>query len=99
MRAVSMRCAGIIDRYPPPRKCHDPVPSLPHSLASLSLHRRQEGESRMFRADGEPPLSELLADPVLQLLLKGDGISLDDLRKLIDDLRERRPPDNPPEKG
>jgi len=53
----------------------------------------------MFRADGEPPLSELLADPVLQLLIKRDGISLDDLRKLIGDLRERRPPDKPPEKG
>ena len=61
--------------------------------------RRQERESRMFRADGEPPLSELLADPVLQLLIKRDGISLDELRKLINDLRERRPPDKPPEKG
>jgi len=53
----------------------------------------------MFRADGEPPLSELLADPVLQILIKRDGISLDELRKLINDLRERRPPDKPPEKG
>jgi hypothetical protein len=53
----------------------------------------------MFRADGEPPLSELLADPVLHLLIKRDGISLDQLRKLIDDLRERRLPVRPPEKG
>ena len=53
----------------------------------------------MFRADGEPPLSELLADPVLQLLLKGDGISLDELRKLIDNLRKRLPPEKRPKKG
>jgi len=53
----------------------------------------------MFRADGEPPLSELLADPVLHLLIKRDGISLDELRRLIDDLRGRRPPVRPPEKG
>lgn len=68
-------------------------------MASLAFHRRQEGESSMFRADGEPPLSELLADPVLQLLIKRDGISLDELRKLIRDLRERRAPDRPPVKG
>jgi len=53
----------------------------------------------MFRADGEPPLSELLADPVLQLLIKRDGISLDELRRLIDDLRERLPPKKPLKKG
>jgi hypothetical protein len=53
----------------------------------------------MFRADGEPPLSELLADPVLQLLVERDGISLDDLRKLIDDLRGRLPPEKRLKKG
>ena len=90
---------GIIDRYPSPRKCHDPVPSPPHSLPSLPCHPSQQVESRMFRADGEPPLSELLADPVLHLLIKRDGISLDELRRLIDDLRGRRPPVRPPEKG
>src|SRR6516164_9125583 len=64
-----------------------------------ACQRRQEGESRMFRVDGEPPLSELLADPVLHLLIKRDGISLDELRKLIDDLRERRRPERLPGKG
>ena len=53
----------------------------------------------MFRADGEPPLSELLADPVLQLLIERDGVSLDELRKLISDLRERLAPDKLPKKG
>jgi hypothetical protein len=28
------------------------------------------------QGDGEPPLSELLADPILHLLMAGDGISL-----------------------
>jgi hypothetical protein len=53
----------------------------------------------MFRADGEAPLSELLADPALQLLIKRDGISPDELRRLIDDLRVRRASVKPPGKG
>jgi hypothetical protein len=53
----------------------------------------------MFRADGEPPLSELLADSTLHLLLARDGISLEELRRLIDDFRERRPVRRPPGKG
>jgi hypothetical protein len=53
----------------------------------------------MFRAEGEAPLSELLADPALQLLIKRDGISLDELRRLIDDLRARRASPKLPEKG
>ena len=47
----------------------------------------------MFKADGEPPLSELLADPILHLLMAGDGISLADLQRLIEATRRRRNPD------
>jgi hypothetical protein len=52
----------------------------------------------MFKADGEPPLSELLADSILHLLIERDGISLEELRRLIDDLRERRAGRRPAEK-
>jgi hypothetical protein len=44
----------------------------------------------MFKADGEPPLSELLADPILHLLMERDGISLADLERLIESARRRR---------
>ena len=44
----------------------------------------------MFKADGEPRLSELFADPILHLLMAGDGVSLDELRRLIDAIRERK---------
>lgn len=53
----------------------------------------------MFRADGEPPLSELLADSILHLLIARDGISMDELRRLIGDFRERRAGRRPPEKA
>ena len=44
----------------------------------------------MFKADGEPPLSELLADPILHLLMARDGISLAELRHLIESTRRHR---------
>ena len=44
----------------------------------------------MFKADGEPPLSELLADPILHLLMERDGISLAELERLIESARRRR---------
>ncbi|HZT18025.1 MAG TPA: hypothetical protein VFA23_01415 [Dongiaceae bacterium] len=43
----------------------------------------------MFKADGEPRLSELLADPILELLMRRDGISMDELRRLIAAARGR----------
>ena len=44
----------------------------------------------MFKADGEPPLSELLADPILHLLMERDGISLSELERVIESARRRR---------
>ena len=44
----------------------------------------------MFKADGEPPLSELLADPILHLLMERDGISLAELQRVIESARRRR---------
>jgi hypothetical protein len=46
----------------------------------------------MFKADGEPPLSELLADPILHLLLERDGISLAELQRLIESARRKLDP-------
>ena len=50
----------------------------------------------MFKADGDPPLSELLADPILHLLMAGDGISLAELRHLIESTRRHRKLDPAP---
>ena len=44
----------------------------------------------MFRADGEPPLAELLADSMLHLLMARDGISLPELERLIESARRQR---------
>ena len=50
----------------------------------------------MFKADGEPPLSELLADPILHLLMACDGISLAELQRLIESTRRHRKLDPAP---
>ena len=44
----------------------------------------------MYRYHQEPKLSDLLNDPILHLLLKRDGVSLEELQKLIDQTRRRR---------
>ena len=44
----------------------------------------------MFKPDGEPPLSELLADPILHLLMERDGISLSELERVIESARRNR---------
>ena len=50
----------------------------------------------MFKADGEPPLSELLADPILHLLMARDGVSFAELRRLIELTRRPRKLDPAP---
>jgi len=40
-----------------------------------------------FKADGEPPLAEVLGDPILHLLIQGDGVSLEELRYMIEAAR------------
>ena len=44
----------------------------------------------MCRLREEPRLSDLLADPILHLLLKRDGVSLEELQELIERTRHRR---------
>jgi mevalonate kinase len=44
----------------------------------------------MYRLHDEPKLNELLADPILHLLLKRDGVSLEKLQDLIEQARQRR---------
>ena len=43
----------------------------------------------MCDVHGEPKLSDLLGDPILHLLLERDRVSLEDLRRLIDQARSR----------
>lgn len=47
-----------------------------------------------FPAQGgiEPPLAELLSDPVLKSLLQRDGLSVDDVRACIADWRHHHLP-------
>jgi hypothetical protein len=49
----------------------------------------------MCQLHREPKLSELLNDPILHLLLKRDGVSLEELQALIDQARRRRPAKRP----
>jgi hypothetical protein len=46
----------------------------------------------MCRLHEEPKLSELLSDPILHLLLKRDGVTLEELQYLIERTRQQRWP-------
>jgi hypothetical protein len=37
---------------------------------------------------GEPPLDELLDEPIIGLMAQSDGVSLDELRTLVETVRE-----------
>ncbi len=37
---------------------------------------------------GEPPLDELLSEPIIWLIARSDGVSLDELRTLYETVRE-----------
>jgi hypothetical protein len=60
------------------------------------MGQQTKGRWIMFKADGEPPLSELLADPILHLLMARDGVSLAELRRLIESTRRPRKLDPAP---
>ncbi len=37
---------------------------------------------------GEPPLDELLDEPIIGLMAQSDGVSLDELKALFEEVRE-----------
>ncbi len=43
----------------------------------------------MSKGDHAATLAELLDDPIIDLLLEGDGLSRDDLRTVIEDVRHK----------
>jgi heme-degrading monooxygenase HmoA len=45
---------------------------------------------RRYLGSGEPPINELLTDPIAALLRRSDGLSLDDVRRCIADIMARR---------
>ena len=42
-----------------------------------------------MRAGTEPPLAEALRDPIVQLLMRGDGLERTEMRRVIDAARRR----------
>ena len=44
----------------------------------------------MCRLHGEPELNDLLNDPIMDLLLKCDGVSIEELIDLLERARRRR---------
>jgi hypothetical protein len=67
------------------------------AAASAALHGPEtaaEAGERRVRFDGEPPLEELLADPVCQALMRRDGItpaSFLERRPMLADEQEKDP--------
>jgi hypothetical protein len=49
-----------------------------------------QGRSTMCRLHGEPKLNDLLNDPIMDLLLKRDGVRVEELVGLLERARRRR---------
>lgn len=58
------------------------TPPSPTTLSAL-------GDGQVSLDKTEPPLTEVLADPIVHTLLEGDGIALVALRSLIGETRKR----------
>ncbi|HXQ50589.1 MAG TPA: hypothetical protein VN802_05805 [Stellaceae bacterium] len=58
----------------------------------MSIERRRpapsaNGAARWGKAGIEPDLAEMLADPVVRLVMRRDGVSLDELLAVVADAR------------
>jgi len=56
------------------------------------LPRSERQDDQRFRGIGEPPLTEILQDPVFRNLLESDGVGEDHLLELIRSVRRRLNP-------
>lgn len=52
-------------------------------------NHRSPVNRRVFWGNEEPPLTDLLADPLLHQMMAGDGVDMDCLLRLITRLRGR----------
>ncbi len=49
-------------------------------------------ESAYTRAGVEPPLEEMLRDPIVRARMRCDGVEAGEVRRLLDEARRRRAP-------
>jgi hypothetical protein len=64
-------------------------------MSRFQASRQFERTPRVRRDDPEPSIRELLADPVLQLLMTRDRVGRTELLDLVDDARVRLGLDTP----
>ena len=58
----------------------------------MGYEAKREREKRCSgpRFGGEPPLAEILADPVVQAMMSVDHVTASDIKRLMQEKRERR---------
>ena len=60
------------------------------TVAPVRLESPDLPESAYAHAGAEPPLDELLCDPVVQLIMRADGVAAADLQDLLGAARHHR---------
>jgi hypothetical protein len=63
--------------------------SRPPVRGGLLFHPRMLRPRSFFTGNAEPPLDELMADPIMRGMMACDGVAPDSLRSLIDEVRTR----------
>ena len=69
----------------------------PPSAAVPVVPVRIEEEGAYARGGVEPPLREVLRDPIVRALMRGDGVGPAEVRRVLRAARRRRPPGQTPD--
>jgi hypothetical protein len=70
-----------------------PVGGRVRSLGATLRRSLVPAESAYMRAGVEPPLKEMLRDPIVRARMRRAGVDAGEVRRLLDEARRRRPPD------
>src|SRR5947209_18158890 len=78
-------------RMPPRKRARPPPPSCMDSVTNeplLSRHERPNEEPIMRWCHDEPTLDDMLSDPLIETLMRADGVDADELRPALNEMAE-----------
>jgi hypothetical protein len=64
------------------RECLEQDPKTDHSILEIVMNARRP----------EPSLDDLLGDPIMHSLLARDGLTVDEVRRFLDEMKHRLRP-------
>jgi len=56
---------------------------------AIDAHRMHTGGNTVAKIQQEPILEDLLNEPIVHLVMKADGVNAADLRRLLEEMKQR----------